>query len=337
MFNKPVSVRRRGSYSVLAMALPCLAAGAGLIALAGIARKRAADAEVDHPPVGKFVEVDGVALHYVELGSGRPLILLHGNGALIQDFEACGLLGKAAKNYHVIAFDRPGFGHSNRPRSTIWTPSTQADLIQRALQTLGVKQYLLLGHSWGACVAVALALRRPESVKGLILASGYYYPTFRLDALTQFWPAIPISCDLLRYTIAPFLTKTTWPMLMRKLFGPKRNSEAFTRVAKDLAMRPSQIRASAAESGLMIPAALKLENRYSELKMPVAIIVGRQDRLVDADHQSLRLAAEIGHSELHVVEGAGHMVHHASPETVMKAIDEVAEKAEASFVADLPS
>src|SRR5512133_4209956 len=99
-------------------------------------RGRSNQAERDNPPAGKFVEINGVRLHYVERGTGEPLVLLHGNGSMVQDFESSGLIGMAAKKYRVIAFDRPGFGHSERPRSTIWTPEAQADLIHAALRKI---------------------------------------------------------------------------------------------------------------------------------------------------------------------------------------------------------
>ena len=73
-----------------------------------------------------------------------------------------GLIDLAAKTYRVIAFDRPGFGYSDRPRSTVWTPEAQADLINAALMQMGVSQPLVFGHSWGTLVAVALALKYPR-------------------------------------------------------------------------------------------------------------------------------------------------------------------------------
>ena len=81
----------------------------------------AKDAERRNPPKGQFLEIDGVRLHYVERGKGEPLVLLHGNGSMIQDFKSSGLLDKAAKKYRVIVFDRPGYGHSRRPRGTLWS------------------------------------------------------------------------------------------------------------------------------------------------------------------------------------------------------------------------
>jgi len=91
---------------------------AALAAIAVVNRHLAKKAEHDNPPAGSFLELNGVRLHYVERGSGEPLVLLHGNGSMIQDFESSGLIDLAAKNYRVIVFDRPGFGHSDRPRKS---------------------------------------------------------------------------------------------------------------------------------------------------------------------------------------------------------------------------
>jgi pimeloyl-ACP methyl ester carboxylesterase len=124
---------------------------------------------------------------------------------MIQDFESSGLIDLAAKTYRVIAFDRPGFGYSERPRSTVWTPAAQADLINAALMQMGVSQPLVLGHSWGTLVAVALALKYPRNVRALILASGYYYPTVRADVLVLSPPALPLIGDVLSHTISPIL------------------------------------------------------------------------------------------------------------------------------------
>src|ERR1700722_1868790 len=119
---------------------------AGLTVFALVNRFAAKKAERNNPPIGKFVDVDGVRLHYVERGNGEPLVLLHGNGSMIQDFASSGLLDIAAAKYRVIVFDRPGFGYSERPRLTVWTPGTQADLIRKALGQLGISQAIVLGH-----------------------------------------------------------------------------------------------------------------------------------------------------------------------------------------------
>jgi pimeloyl-ACP methyl ester carboxylesterase len=287
---------------------------------AQLARK----AKRDNPPKGKFIEIDGVRLHYVERGTGRPLVLFHGNGSMIQDFESSGLIDLAAKNYKVIVFDRPGFGHSLRPRNVVWTPEAQADLFGKALVRLNVSQAIVLGHSWGASVAVALAIKHPSLVEALVLASGYYFPTPRADVLALSGPAIPGLGDILGFTIAPIVSRLMWSAMLGKMFGPRSVPEKFAGFPKEMAFRPSQIRASAAETALMIPNALASAKTYDELAMPVIIIAGEDDRLIDIDEQSERLHGEIRQSKMHRIAGTGHMVQQSATGEVMKAIDEAA-------------
>jgi len=305
---------------------------AAAVAALGIAaffnRSMAKKAERENPPTGNFVEVGGVRLHYVDRGSGEPIVLLHGNGSMIQDFTSSGLIEMASQNHRVIAFDRPGFGHSARPRGTIWTPQAQADLIHRALKQIGITRAKVLGHSWGASVAVSLALKHPEIVAGLILASGYYYPTPRADVLLLSGPAIPVAGDILSHTVSPILGRLLWPLIMRKIFGPAKVPIKFKSFPKEMALRPSQIRASAAETALMVPSAAAVRGRYTSLTMPVVIIAGEQDRLIDIDAQSARLHREVTHSRFRRVANAGHMVHQSATAIVMAAIDEAEERPE---------
>ena len=75
------------------------AAAAGVLAVSALLnRYLAAKAERNDPPAGHFLDVDGVRLHYVERGRGEALVLLHGNGSMIQDFESSGLIEMAARN-----------------------------------------------------------------------------------------------------------------------------------------------------------------------------------------------------------------------------------------------
>lgn len=292
---------------------------AAVVANALIARKT----ERNNPPNGKFIEVDGVRLHYVERGIGQPLVLLHGNGVSIDDLESSGLLDLAANHHRVIAFDRPGFGHSSRPRATVWTAEAQAALFHKALLQLGVPRFLLFGHSWGACVAVRLAADYPQAVAGLVLASGYNYPGFRADALSMGAPAVPGFGDVLRYTVSPLLGWLMWPAMLRHLFGPAAVPAKFEAFPRDMALRPSQLRASAAEAMLMIPAAYGASEKYGNLRMPVAIVAGEGDRIVDIDDQSSRLHDDIPGSTFRRIKGGGHMVHQTATGEVMSAIDDV--------------
>ena len=302
-----------------------VAAAAGLLAATAVVNRQLAQkAQRDNPPKGHFIEVDGVRLHYVERGKGRPLVLFHGNGSMIQDFESSGLIDLAAKNYRVIVFDRPGFGHTSRPRDVVWTPEAQADLFANALDRLNVQQAIVLGHSWGESVAVALAIKRPALVEALVLASGYYFPTARTDVFALSVPAIPGLGDIFSFTISPIVSRLMWPALLRKMFGPRSVPEKFAGFPKEMAVRPSQIRASAAETALMIPAAFSSKKTYDDLAMPIIIIAGEEDRLIDIDEQSARLHDEVKQSKMHRIAGAGHMVQQSATGDLMAAIDQAA-------------
>jgi pimeloyl-ACP methyl ester carboxylesterase len=301
-----------------------VAAGIGLAASFFYVRAKTQQAEAENPPQGRFVEVDGVRLHYLERGEGPVLVLLHGNGVLANDFEHSGLLDRAAKHYRVIAFDRPGFGYSERPRTTIWTPQAQARLLHHALQELGVDSAIVLGHSWGTLVALSMALEVPDFVRGLVLLSGYYYPSLRADVPLGSGPAIPIIGDLMRFTVSPLITRMLWRPLSKKVFAPMPVAESFRRMPPWMMLRPKQLRASAAETALMIPAAMSLVKRYPELKVPAVVIAGTRDRIVDFGHNSERLNERLPDCELQLQPGVGHMTHYAHPDQVMAAIDAIA-------------
>ena len=302
---------------------PALLAAAGLLASYVVVRTKTRQAETENPPTGQFVEVDGVRLHYVERGSGPTLVLFHGNGLTSQDFEASGLLDRAAEHYRVIAFDRPGFGHSERPRTTVWTPEAQARLFHQALDRIGASPAIILGHSWGTMVALSLALDYPRDVRGLVLLSGYYYPTVRLDVAVLSQPAIPIIGDLMRYTISPLLARLMWRPLAKQAFSPMQVDERFYKLPTWFLLRPSQIRASAAETAMMIPSAHKLSKRYHELNVPVALLSGRSDKIVHLDGQAERLNKDVLMGQLKVEDGVGHMLQYSRLDDIIDMIDSV--------------
>ena len=319
--SAPSQRRYAGASSIVKAS--AVAVGA-LVATALLNGYLAQKAERDNPPAGRFIEVNGVRLHYVERGAGDPVVLLHGNGSMIQDFECSGLIDLLAKDHRVIVFDRPGFGHSDRPRSIVWTPDAQADLIEGALSQIGVSKAIILGHSWGASVAISMGLKYPALVRGLVLASGYYYPTIKPAVVALAAPALPLVGDILRYTLSPLLSRVTWPLMMSKIFGPRSIPKKFGAFPKEMALRPSQIRASAAEAALMIPDAFVLRNHYADLKMPVVIIAGEKDKLIDIDTQSARLHSDVSQSTFHRIAEHGHMIQQTATDQVMSAISEVA-------------
>jgi pimeloyl-ACP methyl ester carboxylesterase len=316
---KPVSTSdaaRAGASTRLAAAA-AVAAGAMAVWTSYRARK----AERENPPTGGFLEIDGTRLHYIERGSGPPVVLLHGNGALLGDFRGSALIDELSTQYRVIAFDRPGSGYSDRPRNRIWTPAYQAELVAHALEALGVDKATIVGHSLGALVAAGMGVLFPERVRALVLISGYYYPTVRLDSAINGLFGIPVFGDVMCYTLAAAVARLLYRPAMKIAFSPKPISERFlAEVDREIVLRPSQLRASSADAGLMIVSAASFGHRYSELRMPVAIIAGDADKIIAFRGQSERLHHDVPGSTLLVVPGAGHMLHYAAAPAIVSAV-----------------
>jgi pimeloyl-ACP methyl ester carboxylesterase len=263
------------------------------------------------PSESRFITVDGTRLRYLDRGSGAPVLLLHGNGSMIEDFVASGIMDDVP-HHRFIAFDRPGFGHSERPAGRSWGPFEQASLLLNALAHLEIERPIIVGHSWGALVALAMALQSAEQVAGLVLMAGYYYPTPRTEAIR-----VPAAAF-------PFVRRLMASDTMRRVFAPCTVPERFKRTyPMPLAMRMSQMRTVDEEAAMLLGAAKTLCQLYGKLSVPVRLIAGSHDRIVDTDQHSLRLHLDLASSTLTRLPGVGHMVHHAAPKEVLEAITAV--------------
>ena len=285
-------------------------------------QRRSARAERAHRPLGRFINVDGVRLHYLDEGEGPPLVLLHGLGSMVEDFVLSGLVREASKRYRVIAFDRPGYGHSERPRRLRFGAAAQAELLRKALHRLEVHRPVVLGHSWGTLVAVALALESPEVPRSLVLASGLYFPSLRLDAPLMAPPAIPLVGDVLARTLSPLAGRAMWPGFLRLIFGPAPVPPAFAAAFPTwLALRPGQLRAVAEDALATLGATLRAARRYRELTLPVVMVAGERDRYVSAKAHTVRLHRLLPSSRLLLSPHSGHMVHHSDLTLVLSSVD----------------
>jgi pimeloyl-ACP methyl ester carboxylesterase len=280
-------------------------------------------ADRKNPPIGSFIDCEGVRLHYLDRGDplAPSVVLLHGNGSLIQVLIISGLVDRLARRNRVLCFDRPGFGYSQRPRARIWNATSQAALFVKVLHQLGVREPIVIGHSWGALVAVAIGMRNSYPVRGLVLASGYYFPTWRWDFWMMSGPAIPVLGDIMRYTVEPAISWAILPSLIRKIFAPRSVPDEFkNRFPSSLTVRPKQLRAAAEESAFLIPEAARLQSSYSSIRCPVHIFHGTADQLIEAE-QARRLHRVLSRSELHLVNDAGHMVTYADEGGIAEAVD----------------
>lgn len=273
-------------------------------------------------PAGRIVDVGGHAVHVLERGEGAPVVLLHGAGGNLLDWVV-GPMAAIAARHHVIALDRPGLGYSLRPPG-MEDPREQARHLDAALERLGIGRAVLAGHSYGGAVALAWALERPERVAGLVL----------LGAPSQVWEgSAGLHYDILNLPFAGGLVSRVAPVFVgprqvartvEGVFAPQRPPDDYAaRIEAQLLLRPESLRANAADIGALKPALAQMVPRYPGLRVPLMQLHGTADTTVGLAIHAEKLAAQLPGSRLSRLEGVGHMPHHARPEAVVAAIDEV--------------
>ena len=280
-------------------------------------------AELTHRPVGQFVAIDGLRLHYLRKGSGQPVVFLHGNDGLLQDFMVS-VIDRAAKGYQAIAMDRPGHGYSERPWFEVATAEVQARIIHKALQKLGIKKPILVGHSWSGALVLAYALRYPDDLNGIVLLSGVAYDNPRLKPKTSdFLLQLPIIGDLLAplYAISERreLTQT-----LEEAFAPGQAPGWYVDTCASLMLRPDQIKAYAQDQVTIRGTVRALSPHYQELRLPMVIVTGDQDKNVPPEQHAYLLSSAVAQADLVVLPGAGHYIELTRPRVVMDAIDKIA-------------
>jgi len=270
------------------------------------------------PPRGRFVDVPGARLHVREFGAtdpGAPAILLvHGLAGQLEHYTfgvTCRLPGR----YRVVAVDRPGSGFSTRGPGTQANLATQAGILAALIEQLKLDRPLVVGHSLGGALALALALDHPDRVGALALIAPLTHMQERVppvfDGLTIL---SPLWRNLAAWTLAIPASIKNSRAALEQIFGPEPVPHDFaTRGGGLLGLRPSAF-LSASDDLRALPDCLPVQQtRYGELDLPVAILYGKDDRILDPHAHSQALADKIAGARLELVEG-GHMLPLTNPD-----------------------
>ena len=274
------------------------------------------DSESIYP--GHFVSVGGLNLHYVSAGSGPPVVLIHGNPGSHQDYTMA-LLDKLARSFRVIAFDRPGHGCSERDDSFATTVEMQATLIRDALTKLSIRKPILVGHSWGGSLALAAAVAYEDELSGIVLLAPAAYPNVRLEWWSLI-PAIPVLGKFIVHTLTPLIGRAVVKINLKEAYHPQAVQENYAQPAAEMWTRPKQIRAYADDERTLRSSLRILSSRYSDLQLPVVIVTGSDDLLLEPEKHAYPLHRTIKGSELVVLPETGHQLPQTCPDSVIDAI-----------------
>lgn len=238
-----------------------------------------------------------------------------------------GVAERLAQDFRVVVIDRPGSGYSVRDDATAADLSTQANAIAALMDALQLGSTFVVGHSLGGALALTLALEHPQRVAGLALVAPLTHmpdddaPPAAFKALTI---ASPAMRKLYAWTLALPAGIARRDEVLAQIFGPEPVPRDFaTRGGGYLNARPSHFLAGSADLQALPERLPALSARYGELRMPLSILFGRGDRILDWKHNGQTLADKVPGATLQVVEG-GHMLPLTQPELTARFIAEAA-------------
>jgi pimeloyl-ACP methyl ester carboxylesterase len=270
------------------------------------------------PPQGRFVDVPGARLHVREFGASDPdapaILLVHGLAGQLEHYTF-GVTGRLPGRYRIVAVDRPGSGFSTRAPGTPADLGTQAAILAALIGQLKLEQPLVVGHSLGGALALALALDHPRHVGALALIAPLTHmqeqvpPVFEgLTILSPLWR------NIVAWTLAIPASIKTSRATLEQVFGPEPVPHDFaTRGGGLLSLRPGAF-LSASDDLRSLPDCLPMQQtRYGELEIPVAILYGKDDRILDPRAHGQALADKVRGARLELIEG-GHMLPVTNPE-----------------------
>ncbi len=280
------------------------------------------------PQLGQCIPVHGGSIHYVEMGdpANQTIVMIHGLSGQLQHYTYA-LMDELAQDYHVLAVDRPGCGYSTRDNAALALLPEQGRMVHEFLEAKNVDQAVLVGHSLGGAVSLAMALDYPDSTTALAL----------LAPLTQEMPTPPavfkpleIRTEWLRNfignTIAVPMARKTAPLVIKDVFAPEPAPADFLdRAGGALGLRPSAF-ITASQDVIGAEASMgNLTSRYDELHVPGGILHGAEDPILSAKtHGAAMTKFGLTYEEM---ENRGHMILITEPDVCARFIRQIVEEA----------
>ncbi len=299
--------------------------GAGLAGFAGLTARRV---EAALPPQGRFVEIDGNRIHYLEEGSGPVILMVHGLGGQMRNFTYA-LVDRLKDRFRIVVMERPGAGYSRRAPGASARLSSQADVVAKFIGALGLGKPLLVGHSLGGALSLAVGLQHPKAVSGLALISPLTQPQ---DTPPKAFAGLYIRSPLVRWlaawTLATPMAIRTRDAVLGAVFGPEPVPDDFaTRGGGMLSLRPRTFYSTSTDLVAANEDLPGFQARYATLKLPAGVIFGAGDRILDAQVHGAPMADQVPGLTCETIDGAGHMIPLTQPERVAAFIESMAERA----------
>lgn len=257
-------------------------------------------------PDSKWIEVDGINVHYRVSGQGEPLLLLHGSGSSLHTWA--GWTRSLSVDYQVISLDLPGFGLTGPSARGSYSAYAYVGFLKKFLDAIELKNFFLAGNSMGGQIAWFFAADHPERVKKLVLIDASGYPK---DA------AHPFSNWLAR---TPFLSEVVQKITPKSIFRNELE-DVFANdslVTDSLVNRHFELMLRTGNRKAFCDRARVSDNRppvefIKKVAVPTLILWGAEDTWIPTDH-AYQFHKDIRKSILQIYEGIGHAPQEEAPE-----------------------
>ena len=267
-------------------------------------------AEQNVPAIGRILNLNGLRSHgYVEGDGSQDIVFIHGAFINLRDWVfATRLLSKL--DSRLIYIDRPGFGYSERDESK-WDAERQAAQARAYVKNIYGKNLILVGHSWGASVAMAWAAKFPKEVKGVVSIAGLNMPFSGVSKLANDLGLFRLAYELYFSSVAKRAESGSIEKFAARMFQPQGIPTGYLDyVGSELSRRRSTLKAN--KDDLLFASKALKQNfaSYGRIEMPVEIIHGKEDFLLPFKSQAVGFNEVIPNSRLHILPNVGHMAHH---------------------------
>jgi pimeloyl-ACP methyl ester carboxylesterase len=257
-----------------------------------------------HP--AKQLKAAARSFSYREHGAGEPLILLHGIGSSSASWV---MFFDAFAGARLIAWDAPGYGHSDRLAGEKPSVSEYAAALEAMLDAFDIKRFRLVGHSLGALIATSFAAAHPERVAALVLAD----PAAGYGAATQ-EARLKMVEGRLR------AIRELGPKGMADQRSGHLLSGSASKHARELVKwNMSQVDPKGYEQAVQMLAAGDIAKDAARYSGPVLVVCGSADS-VTPEEGCRRVAAAFPNAQYRTLPGLGHASYVESPQMVAQEI-----------------
>ncbi|MBI5267518.1 MAG: alpha/beta hydrolase [candidate division Zixibacteria bacterium] len=281
---------------------------------------------ITHPPAGKFVDIGPSKVHYIEEGSGTPVVMIHGSDGTLFNFRRS-IFDLVSTEFRTIVVDRPGHGYSDTAADQPLTIPYNAGAIREAVRRLGITRPIVVGYSYGGAVALRWASEHPDEIAGLVLISPAGYPEPHYLSVFAYVVGLPLVGPLLANTMFVPIARPQARIWARRAFRPDPLPPDVLDSVLAFSLRPKQFAAFAEEMRHFSHDLAEQSDNYSRTTIPVAILAGEGDILLTPSRQAVRLQSVLPQATLKLFPRTGHEVHYKYREETLAAIREVATKA----------